>query len=123
MRPNPLWALLLIAGCASAPTVPTTVNKIEATHDAGDGPKPLEIDEGKLMSCLQSAKSIGIGQAQKCQLSDGDYSVTLNGGETVITVHTSTQFTIDDQGFFEGACLYSMLHQAAHGKAPESGGC
>ncbi|MBK9258434.1 MAG: hypothetical protein IPM54_01205 [Polyangiaceae bacterium] len=123
-----LWgaclALVVASGCSgSPPEVPSNVTSVSGRHDHEGNEVELVLDTGELLACLETARSIPIGKAHKCVIGDGDYTVFLNGRETVINIHDSTQFTIDHQGFFSSNCLYPMLYKAAHGKAPEPGGC
>jgi hypothetical protein len=114
----------VFSACTSKPPeLPSNVTDVNARHDHEGTEVQLKLDTAKLLSCLETSRSIPIGEAHKCQMQDNDYSVNLNGGATVITIHTSKQFTIDHQGFFENECLYPMLFKAAHDKDPEPGGC
>lgn len=115
---------LIVSACTNKPPeLPSNVTEVSARHDHEGGEVQLKLDTVKLVACLETSQSIGIGEAHKCSMQDNDYTVTLNRGATIITVHTSTQFTIDHQGFFKNDCLYPMLFHAAHDKAPEPGGC
>jgi hypothetical protein len=115
---------VMLSACkGSPPEVPSNVTTVEARHDHEGTEVQLKLDTSKLLACLQTSHSIPIGEAHKCKMTDNDYTVNLNGGATVITMHTTTQFTIDHQGFFANDCLYPMLFRAAHDKDPEPGGC
>lgn len=114
---------IVLACTGGPPEVPQHVTRLTATHDHEGELKHLTLDTTKLMECLASSRSLGIGEAQKCVTADSDYDVVLNDGETVITIHSATQFTIDHQGFFSNECLYPMLAEAAHGEPPTPGGC
>lgn len=103
--------------------MPSNVTSVSGRHDHEGNEVELLLDTGELLACLETARSIPMGKAHKCVIKDGDYTVYLNGRETVINIHDTTQFTIDHQGFFKSDCLYPMLYKAAHGKAPEPGGC
>lgn len=118
-----LLALCVAACGAHKLERPATVTSVTATHDAGDGPRPLTLDLAAVLACLDTSRGIGIGEAQKCVFTDGDYELSLNDGETTLHLHTATQLTVNGQGFFSNDCLYPILAQAAHGKAPEPGGC
>ena len=115
---------LIVSACKGGPPeVPSNVTTVTARHDHEGNDVQLKLDTAKLLACLETSHSIPIGEAHKCKMPDNDYSVTLNGGATIITVHTSTQFTVDHQGFFANDCLFPMLFRAAHDKDPEPGGC
>ncbi len=105
------------------PEVPSNVTTVAARHDHEGKEVQLTLDTGKLLACLGTSRSIPIGKAYKCKMEDDDYTVHLNGGATVITIHTSTQFIVDHQGFFANDCLFPMLFRAAHDKDPAPGGC
>lgn len=112
------------SGCSGGPPeVPSNVTSVTGRHDHDGNEVELKLDAGEVLACLGASRSIGIGEAQKCVIQDGDYTVFLNGRETVITIHSATQFTIDHQGFFSGDCLFPLVFKAAHGKSPEPGGC
>lgn len=114
----------IISACTGGPPeVPQNVTTVAAHHDHEGNEVQLNLDTAKLLACLETSRSIPIGEAHKCKVADNDYSVTLNGGATVITIHTHKQFTVDHQGFFANDCLFPMLYKAAHGKDPEPGGC
>lgn len=117
-------ALAVASGCSGRPPeVPSQVTSVSGRHDHEGNEVELQLDPGQLLACLKTARSIDLGDAQKCKIEDGDYTVSINGGETVITVHSTTQLTIDHQGFFSSDCLFPMLFKAAHGKDPAPGGC
>lgn len=103
--------------------MPSNVTSVSGRHDHEGKEVELTLDPGQVLACLATARSIDIGDAKKCKIEDGDYTVVLNGRETVITLHTTTQFTIDHQGFFANDCLFPMVFKAAHGKDPAPGGC
>lgn len=114
----------IISACTGGPPqVPSNVTTVAARHDHDGTEVQLNLDTAKLLACLETSRAIPIGEAHKCKLEDNDYSVTLNGGATVITIHTFKQFTVDHQGFFTNDCLYPMLYKAAHGKDPEPSDC
>lgn len=117
-------ALVIASGCSGGPPeVPSNVTGVSGRHDHEGTEVELALDTGELLACLGTARSIAIGDAHKCVIEDGDYTVFLNGRETVITIHSATQFTIDHQGFFSSDCLFPMVFKAAHGKEPAPGGC
>jgi len=117
-------ALVVASGCSGGPPqVPSNVTSVTGRHDHEGKEVELALDKGQLLACLETARSIDIGGAQKCVIEDGDYTVVLNGRETVITIHTATQLTIDQQGFFASDCLFPLVFKAAHGKDPAPGGC
>ena len=116
-------ALVVASGCSGGPPeVPSNVTSVSGRHDHEGKEVELTLDTGQLLACLKTARSLELGAAEKCALEDGDYTVILNGRETVITIHTATQFTIDHQGFFANDCLFPMVFEAAHGKEPAPGG-
>lgn len=120
------WCLALVvaSGCSGGPPeVPSNVTSVSGRHDHEGKEVELALDSGQLLACLETARSLALGDAQKCVIEDGDYTVVLNGRETVITIHSATQFTIDHQGFFANDCLFPMVFKAAHGKEPAPGGC
>lgn len=116
---------LVVSACTGAPPeVPSNVTTMAARHDHEGTEVQLTLDKGELLACLGTSHSLPMGEGRsKCRLADGDYTVNLNGGATVITVFTSKKFTIDHQGFFTNECLYPMLFKAAHAKDPTPGGC
>ena len=117
-------ALVVASGCSGAPPeVPGNVTSVSGRHDHEGKEVELALDTGQLLACLATARSVDLGDAKKCVIEDGDYTVVLNGRETVITIHTATRFTIDHQGFFASDCLFPMVFKAAHGKEPAPGGC
>lgn len=119
-----LWLGMAVSACRGGPPeVPANVTSVAARHDHEGTETQVQLDTAQLLSCLETSRSIPIGDAHKCKMQDNDYSITLNGGATVITIHTSTQFTVDHQGFFANDCLFPMVYKAAHGKNPEPGGC
>ena len=117
-------ALVVASGCSGGPPeVPSNVTSVSGRYDHEGKEVELALDSGPLLACLGTARSVPLGEAKKCKIADGDYTVFLNGRETVITIHSATQFTIDHQGFFTSDCLFPMVFKAAHGKEPEPGGC
>lgn len=117
-------ALVVASGCSGGPPeVPSNVTSVSGRHDHEGKEVELSLDTGELLACLKTARSLALGDAHKCVIEDGDYTVVLNGRETVITIHSATQFIIDHQGFFANDCLFPMVFKAAHGKAPAPGGC
>jgi hypothetical protein len=117
-------ALMVVSGCSgSPPEVPSNVTSVSGRHDHEGKEVELTLDTGQVLACLKTSRSIAIGGAKKCKIEDGDYTVFLNGRETVITIHSATQFIIDHQGFFANECLFPMVFKAAHGKEPPPGGC
>ncbi len=114
----------IISACTGGPPeVPRNVTTVAARHDHDGTEVQLNLDTAKLLACLETSHSIPIGEAHKCKVEDSDYSVTLNDGATVITIHTFKQFTVDHQGFFTNDCLFPLLYKAAHGKDPEPSDC
>jgi hypothetical protein len=103
--------------------VPSNVTSVSGRHDHEGKEVELALDTGQVLACLKTARSLAVGDAKKCVIEDGDYTVFLNGRDTVLTVHSATQFTIDHQGFFASDCLFPMVFKAAHGKEPAPGGC
>lgn len=117
-------ALVVASGCSGGPPeVPSNVTSVTGRHDHEGKEVELVLDTKQVLACLETARSIPMGKAEKCVLEDGDYTVVLNGRATVITIHTATQFTIDHQGFFASDCLFPLVFKAAHGKEPAPGGC
>ncbi|HRI67329.1 MAG TPA: hypothetical protein PK156_23965 [Polyangium sp.] len=114
---------IILSACGGPPEVPSNVTTVTATHDHDGAEMQLQLETAKLLACLDTSQSIPIGEAHKCKMEDNDYTVNLNGGTTVITIHTSKQFTVDHQGFFTNDCLFPMLFKAAHDKDPPPGGC
>lgn len=115
--------MFVLACTGGPPEVPSNVTTVAARHDHEGTEMQLQLDIAQVLSCLETSRSIPIGEAHKCKMEDDDYTVVLNGGSTVITIHTTKQFTVDHQGFFANDCLFPMLFKAAHGKEPAPGGC
>ncbi|MEZ4299066.1 MAG: hypothetical protein R3B70_29220 [Polyangiaceae bacterium] len=113
----------LVSGCSGGPPeVPGSVTSVTGRHDHEGKEVELALDKEQLLACLKTSRSLGEGEAQKCVIEDGDYTVVVNG-DMILNVHSATQFTVDHQGFFANECLFPMLFKAAHGTDPAPGGC
>src|SRR5690349_23455076 len=88
-------ALVVASGCSGGPPeVPSNVTSVSGRHDHEGKEVELSLDTSQLLACLKTARSLDLGEAKKCKIEDGDYTVVLNGRETVITIHSATQFII-----------------------------
>ncbi len=125
------FRVVLLAACSALgvacgggpPTLPHPITSMSVTHDAGSGETALKVDKDELVNCLKASKAIAIDELYKCVLTDGDYRVDLNDGQTVIEIHNATQYVENDLRYFSNQCLYPLLAKAAQGKAPSPGGC
>jgi len=117
-------ALVVASGCSGGPPeVPSNVTSVSGRHDHEGKEVELALDKGQLLACLQTARSPDEDDVKTCRIEERDYTVFLNGRETVITIFSATRFTIDHQGFFANDCLFPMVFKAAHGREPAPGDC